>query len=55
LRIEVFCDNDLFFAYYHEATPATFEETKLKHNLKASFYDYAKLIIIALNKCLEKE
>jgi hypothetical protein len=51
--VEVFCENDLFFAYYHEATPSTFEHTKLLQQLECSFSDYAKLLIIALNNCID--
>lgn len=53
LRIEVFCDNDLFFAYFMDVNLQYFEKLKLQQRLDCAFNDFAKMLILAFNSCVE--
>ncbi|CAD8088397.1 unnamed protein product [Paramecium sonneborni] len=50
MKIELSCENDLFFHFIHDVTEETFQQIKEGQQLTASFIDYPAICV----KCLDK-
>ncbi|CAD8161329.1 unnamed protein product (macronuclear) [Paramecium tetraurelia] len=50
MKIELSCENDLFFHFIHEVNEETFQQIKEGQQLTASFIDYPAICV----KCLDK-